>query len=81
MVSPDFNRICTDAGVQCTVTSDPRTYAIIPQFKNLGKESVMISDDRASYILHPGDAFEYIAQNGKYPKVTKWFVTYDKQMP
>lgn len=80
MVSEEFNRKCTDAGVQCTVSIDPYDYKKVYYFQNLGKDPVMLTLHKADYILTPGNGLAIKSWNGEEPQPTKWFVTYDRQM-
>lgn len=74
-VSEELNRVCTAAGVQCTVTMDPRDYQKVYQFSNQGRETVEISYDKFYAYLQPGHVMEL--RPGQYEvKITRWFVTY-----
>jgi hypothetical protein len=77
-VSEEFNRICTNAGVQCTVTADPQDFKSLYQFKNLSKHKVEISCGKAVYALNPNEEFAYKSMTGEEPKITQWFVWYQR---
>lgn len=50
-----FHKICTRAGVECTVTADPCDYGVIYQFKNFGDRLVRISHESEAIYLEPGE--------------------------
>lgn len=77
-VSNELNRICTNAGIQCTVTMDPQDWKKIFHFCNLGKYSVEISADKQAYVLAFKETFTYKSVDGVEPKITQWFVWYQR---
>jgi hypothetical protein len=77
-VSEELNRICTEAGVQCTVTLDPQDFKKIFQFRSFSLNSVEISYGKQTYILQPSSTFVFKSLDGVEPKITKWFVWYSR---
>jgi len=80
-VSAELNRICTDAGVQCVVTMDPRDFKKIFEFRNFGYFPVEVSAGKAMYVVSPSETFVYKSKDGAEPKITKWFVWYQSAYP
>lgn len=79
-VSEEFNRKCSDAGVQCTVTADVIDFKKLYLFAHLGKHPVQITLHKASYTLNPNEHLDLKSWNGEEPQVTQWFVTYNRVM-
>ena len=77
-VSPELNEICTRAGIQCTVTMDPQDFKTIYQFRNFNKYSVEVSYQKQTYVVKPETTFVYKSMNGEEPKITQWFVWYQR---
>lgn len=50
-----FNAYCSEAGVQCTVTSDPTDFAQLFHFKNVGDRLVRITHHGATRFIEPGE--------------------------
>lgn len=78
-VSKEFNNICWDAGVQCTVTMDPSDFRKQFQFHNVGKHEVELTHDKAVYVLRPGEKM-WLKTRGEEPRITKWFVFYQRAL-
>ena len=74
-ISKEFNNICWDAGVQCTVTMDPQDFRKQFQFKNLSSHPVELSAERQTYVLPAGGTMD-MKTRGEEPKITKHFVFY-----
>lgn len=76
-VSEQLNHICKLAGVQCTVTMDTSDYRKLFHIKNFGDYGVELTHGKATYILNPTDEMT-LSTAGDEPKITQWFVFYDK---
>ncbi len=48
-MSNQFNAYCSEAGVQCIVTMDPRDFQQLFQFKNLGDKLILIEWNRGEF--------------------------------
>lgn len=77
-VSEELNSICTNAGIQCTVTMDPHDFKKIFQFRNFSKHSVEVSAGKQAYSVAPEITFVYKSMDGSEPKITQWFVWYQR---
>lgn len=52
-VSDAFNSLCTELGVQCLVTLNPRSYKLNYVFENLGKDAIALFNDTWFQIIPP----------------------------
>lgn len=77
-VSIELNNICTNAGIQCTVTMDPHDFKKIFEFRNFSNHGVEISAGKQMYIVQPKMTFVYKSMDGADPKITRWFVWYQR---
>jgi hypothetical protein len=77
-VSEELNRICTNAGVQLTVTMDPRDFKKAFQFQNFGNDTVKISHGEFYFFLRPTEIKQIKTVDNKDPKITRWFVQYER---
>ena len=51
-----FNAYCSEAGVQCTVFSDPTDFKQLFGFKNVGDRLVRITHRNETRFLEPGES-------------------------
>jgi hypothetical protein len=77
-VSEELNRICTNAGIQCTVTLDPKDFKKIYQFKNYSQHHVLVGENKMQFLVKAGDYLEFKVLVGGEPKITQWFVWYER---
>src|SRR5271157_4749793 len=54
-ICDDFNTLCTELGLECLITMDPRAYDMNYAFKNRGPHTVALFTD---------DWFELVPPNG-----------------
>jgi|HubBroStandDraft_1064217.scaffolds.fasta_scaffold428285_2 hypothetical protein len=79
-VSEELNCICTDAGIQCCVTMDPKDWKVIYDFRNCSKHDVEITSDKQTFVVPAGVSFTYKSWDGKEPQITQWFVSYQSPL-
>jgi hypothetical protein len=53
-----FNQICSEEGVQCTVTMDSRDFRQLYLFKNVGDKLVKIMYNDQEWFLEPNESTE-----------------------
>jgi hypothetical protein len=55
-VTNTFNAICSEAGVECTVTMDPNDYQLLYYFRNVGDRLVKIEWNNEVRFIEPGES-------------------------
>lgn len=56
LVTETFNAYCSEHGVQCTVTADPKDWRQLLHFTNVGDRLVRITHKGESRFLEPGES-------------------------
>jgi hypothetical protein len=74
-----FNAYCSENGIQCTVTSDPRDYAQLYHFKNVGDRQVKITHLDQMRIIQPGESITMKVRESGYALAEQ--VTADRGHP
>lgn len=55
LITKTFNAYCSELGVQCTATMDPRDWRQLLHFKNVGDAVVKITHRGEVRLLQPGE--------------------------
>lgn len=74
-MSHQFNAYCSELGVQCTVTMDPKDFKQLFHFRVVGDRDIRFEYDRQVRFLSPGEWVSIKVKNNLYgqpeiPRIT-----------